>query len=118
MTMAKKAPAARAIAATDPIFALIEEHRTANVEKDLWSAKFESSEEISDADDVTYDLVYNRECEAQRRLFATNPTTVAGVEAFAAHILKYPRIAEFDGPEFNLTKAVATIAAALRDIAE
>ncbi|MEJ0093326.1 MAG: hypothetical protein WDN46_10455 [Methylocella sp.] len=99
--------AAVAAPSPDPIFALIEAHRVANV--DLKAAE-------GSPDDAAYEVIYAREGEAQKRLFATNATTIAGVEAFAAHIVKYPRIVDFEHPDFSLTKALTTIAAALHEI--
>jgi hypothetical protein len=111
-------PSRRAAVEADPVFALIEGHAAAYADWERLDRETANKpwEKISEADNSYYDALYKLECEAQRRLFSTKATTVAGVEAFASHVLRYPRIATFDGADFSLTKAISTIAESLRDI--
>lgn len=97
---AASVPAAADAAEVDPVFAAIEHHRSTV-----------AIVEAMDSTDAGWEDALDVDLDAWLTLVETEPTTLAGLVAFAAHVASHPdlhRICSSEGP----AQALETIAAA------
>lgn len=88
----------------DPIFALIEEHRTAQ-------RRLNEARGPVDANELV-----DAEMDILEKLNVTKPTSIAGCAALADYLCGYDGFEDQSGPHGPM-QALATIAAALDDLA-